>query len=57
MSAWIFKVFWMPCAVIIGICCFGVLGYLAKEVGWEQPFRWLCLIGALAYIADKVVNP
>ena len=57
MKEYIFKVIWMPMAVIVAICCTGILGMLLKEVGWEQPFRWVFFIGLLAFIADRAVNP
>lgn len=56
MSAWIFKLIWIPILGTISLIAMGVVALIFKEVGWDVPFRWLFLIGGLALIADSVVN-
>jgi len=43
MKEWIFKAVWMTAFIIV-------------LTGWDQPYRWICLLGVLAFIADKAVN-
>lgn len=57
MEQWIFKLIYYPVFFIIAMCAVAVTIVLFKDVGWYAPFRWLCLIGLLAYIADLVVKP
>lgn len=57
MSYWIFKIIWMPLAFMVGMVSVGIIVWIAKDVGWQQPFRWMIIIGAVAYAADKAVNP
>jgi len=33
-----------------------VIFEIFKEVGWEVPYRWLCIVGFIAYIADKIIK-
>ncbi len=56
MEAWIFKIVWMPIFIIVIMCASAVIGVMVKDTGWDVPFRWLCIIGLIAFIADKAVN-
>ena len=56
MKEWIFKMIYYPIFGIGLMCCLPILIMLLKEVGWHQPFRWLCIIGAMACAADYFVN-
>lgn len=56
MKYWIFKVIYYPVGFIIAMCCMAILGLIIKDVGWEQPFRWLLIIGTIAYFADININ-
>ena len=57
MSEWMFKIIWVPLAALVGIALFGILAVVLNGAGWNVPFRWMCIIGVLAYFADKAVNP
>lgn len=57
MSYWIFKLIWIPLFTFITIVLLAIASWIARDVGWEQPFRWMVLIGTIAYIADRMVNP
>ena len=52
---WIFKAIYYPIFVIVIMVCTAILGMILKDVGWEAPFRWLCIIGMVAYVADLYV--
>jgi hypothetical protein len=56
MGEWIFKLIWVPIAVMITMCASVVLTVMFKDIGWDVPFRWLCIIGLVAYVADRMVN-
>jgi uncharacterized membrane protein len=56
MKEWIFKIIYYPIGIIMAMIAFAIIGMMFKDVGWEQPFRWLVFIGILAYFADKAVN-
>lgn len=56
MSAWIFKIIWVPIALSLAVCSVGIFVFILKEAGWDVPFRWLTVIGLIAIIADRAVN-
>lgn len=56
MSEWILKIIWMPIAFMLNMCSVLVVTYMLSKVNWEAPFRWLVIIGLIAYIADWYVN-
>ena len=56
MTTWIFKLIWIPALSIIWACGFAVVLLILKDVGWTVPFRWLTIIGVLAFVADRLVN-
>lgn len=56
MKEYIFKIIYYPIFVIVLMCLTAVLSVMLKDVGWEQPYRWLCIIGAVAFAADYFVN-
>ena len=56
MSFWIFKIIWMPILAILFLCASAVLIFIFKEVGWEQPYRWLVIVFAVSYAADVAIN-
>lgn len=56
METWIFKLIYYPIFITLGMVSAGVLIFMLKEVGWDVPLRWLCLIALLAYAADYYVN-
>lgn len=53
---YILKIIWMPLALIICMMAAAVVGFMFKEAGWDVPYRWLCLICAIAWIGDYFVN-
>ena len=52
-----FKAIWIPLGVSVAIVLMGILTVIVRDCGWEVPFRWMVIIGVLAYFADKAVNP
>lgn len=56
MSAWIFKIIYMPIMVVLSMASVAVLLVIFKDVGWDVPFRWLVIICGIAYVADYFVN-
>ena len=56
MREYIFKIIYYPISIIIIMCCLAVLGAIAKDAGWETPFRWLLIINTIAICADYSVN-
>lgn len=56
METWIFKIIWVPIACILGMCASAILTVMMKDIGWDVPFRWLVIIGAIALFADQYLN-
>ena len=56
MKYWIFKAIYMPVLFIICTAMMAILILVFKEIGWEQPFRWLCIIAVIAAWADIYIN-
>ncbi len=56
IGEWIFKIIWMPLFVINTLLMVALTLFMFKQVGWDAPYRWVCLIALLAFMADYFVN-
>lgn len=56
MKRWIFKLIYYPIWLINIVATGAVLILIIKDAGWNVPFRWMCIIGGTAYIADIFAN-
>lgn len=56
MEQWIFKVIYYPIFFFIIVASLAVIGLIFKDTGWNVPYRWIVIIGVIAYIADNFVN-
>lgn len=56
MKKWIFKLIYFPLGFILCAANVGILTLLVREVGFEQPYRWLLIIMLIAIGADWYVN-
>lgn len=56
MRYWIFKVIYIPILFIIFTCLFAIFYMVFKDTGWEQPFRWLCIVAFIAAWADIYIK-
>lgn len=57
MVSTLLKLVWVPCFAAVFLGALIVLVEMAKQTGWDVPFRWLCLAGLVAFIIDCYFMP